>query len=109
MPPRVTSFGSGNRYNDVVYEELDDLDLSPFRSLAVLRFPVHWVPQARTGRGGRVADAEREAMWQQEVAETCHSSHSQRMYCKGIEGLIYSIQPVYSKAGGRPRYIASRS
>ncbi|CAK9074459.1 unnamed protein product [Durusdinium trenchii] len=34
-----------NRYNDVVYEELDDLDLSPFRSLAVLRFPVHWVPQ----------------------------------------------------------------
>eukprot|EP00435_Cladocopium_sp_Y103_P073012 s37_g42.t1 len=34
-----------NRYNDVVLEELDDLDLSPFRTLAVIRLPIQWVPQ----------------------------------------------------------------
>lgn len=34
-----------NRFNDVVLEELDDLDLSPFRSLAVIRLPIQWVPQ----------------------------------------------------------------
>ena len=34
-----------NRFNDVVYEELDDIDLSPFRTLAVIRLPVDKVPQ----------------------------------------------------------------
>ncbi|CAJ1371269.1 unnamed protein product [Effrenium voratum] len=33
-----------NRYNDVVLEELDDIDLSPFRTLAVVRLPIFTVP-----------------------------------------------------------------